>query len=126
VELRWKDDGTVSRALVRGVMKVQLEREMVGPTWLQYCDHLGFHDKAFREDGMTTVKTIKGHEWGNCGRPMVDIEWACGDLAKLLVKDVMEKKGDANGFMAAWVAYCDGIGMTDEAFRKGYVDRIAR
>ena len=53
----------------------------------------------------------------------MDIEWACGDLAKLLVKDVMEKKGDANGFMAAWVAYCDGIGMTDEAFRKGYVDR---
>jgi hypothetical protein len=32
-------------------------------------------------------------------------------------------RGDANGFLAAWTAYCDHTGKKDDGFRKGHVNK---
>ena len=40
-----------------------------------------------------------------------------------MVKDVMERKTDANGFKKAWSEYCGTIGNTTDAFFKGHVHK---
>ena len=126
MELQWKDDGIKSRGEVKKIMNSPFEKRQLGRISLEYCNRLEINDELFRLKGKARVKGIKGHEWASCGRPMVEIEWLHGELTKVLVKNAMEYKGDANGFMAAWTTYCDGIGADDMAFRKGHVDKTHR
>ena len=79
----------------------------------------------FRMKGKSLVKSIIGHDWGDCGRPRAEIEWQHGDTTKTIIKNATELKGDANGFIEAWGCYCDRIGAED-GFRKGYVDKTCR
>ena len=81
----------------------------------------------FRCQGVSTVKYLKGHEFNTCGRPVVEIEWDHGDTTKVMVKDAFERKGDANGFLAAWTNYCDSLGVApDASMRKGHIEKSYR
>jgi hypothetical protein len=124
MELRWKDDGSMSRATVKSVMGRDYERRTLSGTWLQYCDQIGKTGEMFRIHGVSTIASIKGHEFNDCGRPVVEIEWDHGETSKVMVKDAFERKGDANGFQVAWAAYCDSLGVAaDDGMRKGHVDK---
>ena len=80
MELRWKDDGSMSRATVKSVMGRDYERKTLSGTWLQYCDQIGKMGDMFRCQGVSTVKYLKGHEFNTCGRPVVEIEWDHGEI----------------------------------------------
>jgi hypothetical protein len=123
MELRWREDGVLSRHPVRKIMSNPLEKKKFGGTWLEYCDGKGIQQELFRNGGQSVVKTIKEHAWGEDGRPLVEIEWVHGEITKVPVKNAMDYKGDGNGFLVAWNKYCDETGMTAEGFRKGHVDK---
>jgi hypothetical protein len=132
MKLRWKDkedDGSCieSYGEVKVIMNSRHERKYLGRTWLQYCDLNGFLEDSFRMMGVSVVKTIEGHDWANCGRPLARIAWRHGEVTTVLVKDAMEQKSrDNNGFKSAWKEYCDKIGGVDDAFRHGHVDKEHR
>jgi hypothetical protein len=73
---------------------------------------------------MSVVKTIEGHEWADCGRPLARIAWEHGEVTTVFVKDAMEPKpSNNNGFKAAWEDYCRRIECVDDAFQCGHVDK---
>jgi hypothetical protein len=124
MELHWKEDGMKSRGDVRKIMGSMSEKRQLGGPWLEYCDRKGIMDESFRMKGKAIVKAVKGHDWADCGRPRVEIEWVHGDITQVLVRDCMDLKGDANSFIAKWAEYCDSIGdEADEGFRKGHVNK---
>jgi hypothetical protein len=120
----WKEDGIKSRGDVGKIMCSALEKKKLGHTWLEYCDKLGIKDELFRMKGKAVVKSITGHDWAECGHPKVNIEWLHGDTSQVLVKDCVQSKGDANGFLAVWTNYCDMIWEeAGEGFCKGHVNK---
>jgi hypothetical protein len=124
MELKWKDTGDQSRGEVRAVMSKAYEKKKLGPTWMEYCNSKGITDDRFRIEGRSVVKLIRDHDWDKeTGRPLATIEWSHGETTTAVVYRAFEKKGDANGFEAAWIAYCGSIQVQDEAFLKGYVDK---
>ena len=123
MELKWKDNGFLSRAEVRKVMKNKREKKHYGHTWLKYCDENNLSNDKFRIQGQAILKRIKEHDWADCGRPRVTIEWEHGEETKPMVKDVSDVKGDGNGFGEAWTLYCNSIEIADDGFRKGHVDK---
>jgi hypothetical protein len=124
MELKWKDTGEQSRGEVKGIMNKAYEKKKLGPTWMVYCERNGLTDDRFRMEGRSVVESILGHDWDNeTGRPLATIKWSHGETTTAVVYMAFEKKGDANGFQAAWIAYCGRIQVQDEAFLKGYVDK---
>ena len=126
MQLRWHNTGDESLGEVRKIMGDNFERKTLGKTWLEYCDKKGFTNLLFRMKGVSVVKSIKGHEWAQCGRTVACIEWDHGEETKGMVKDTMELNTDKNAFKMAWSTYCDSIGQTDEAFQKGHANKEKR
>jgi len=123
MKLHWKDDDSYSVHEVYGVMNNKYERRALGATWIDYCDSNGLLDDTFRMMGRSIVKSIEGHDWGDCGRSRARIAWRHGEVTTELVKDARELLTDKNGFKVAWEEYCAKIGNTTEEFMKGYVDK---
>jgi malate synthase len=105
------------------VMNDSYDKEKLSPTWFKYCNEAGITDELFRNEGVSVVESIDGHEWSACGRPVACIKWKHGESSNNMVRDVFELKNDVNGFKEAWVAYCALIGNTDERFVKGHVHK---
>jgi hypothetical protein len=123
MKLHWKDDDSYSVHEVYGVMNNKYERRAFGATWIDYCDSNALLDDTFRMMGRSIVKSIEGHDWGDCGRSRARIAWRHGEVTTELVKDARELLTDKNGFKVAWEEYCAKIGNTTEEFMKGYVDK---
>ena len=51
------------------------------------------------------------------------VEWNHGENGRLVVMKALEKNNDRNGLMAVWTAYCNKIGIVDDVFLKGYVNK---
>jgi hypothetical protein len=124
--LKWSDDPDLSLAKVGTVMKVSSERKAFGKTWLSYCDGKGYKDELFRMMGAAQVETVVSHEWDDDGRPVAEVRWKHGEVTKVGVAASFEKGKDKNRMNANWMEYCRRIGMTDEGFLKGHVDKSKR
>jgi hypothetical protein len=81
--LKLSDDPEDSLVRVSKVMGVENQRKAYGKTWSSYCDGKGFHGNA-------QVVNVLGHN----GRPMVEVEWKHGEVAKIVVAAALEKYSD--------------------------------
>jgi hypothetical protein len=129
MKLRWLDEKVPdSIHAVQGVMISKPEKTKFGKTWMEYCSKIGLEkDLEFSEMGYSVVKSIIGHEWLECGRPVVEIEWRHGERSKGKVMDVLETcKAQKNGFNHQWSVYCDNLGDISPGMRKGFMDRSRR
>jgi hypothetical protein len=122
--LKWKDNGSTSRAKVKQIMAKPMEKMAFEKTWFEYCDKKGYDNNLFRNEGVSVVKLVKGHEWDEkSGRPVAHVEWLHGESTKVVVFDTIMKKTDGNGMKAAWVKYCQSIDNVSKGFVEGDVDK---
>lgn len=127
MKLKWFDEKVPDSIHdVRGVMFNKDERQIFGKTWMEYCRKIGLEkDLVFADWGYSIVKSIIGHEWLECGRPVVEVEWRHGERSKEKVMDLLDTSKDQNnGFNLEWNAYCDNLGdIVSGIMPRGLVDK---
>jgi hypothetical protein len=126
MKLKWFDEKVPdSIHEVKGVMMNDKEKRIFGKTWMEYCTKIGLEkDLVFADWGYSIVKSIIGHDWLECGRPVVEVEWRHGERSKEKVMDLLDTSKDQNnGFNREWNAYCDNLGDIDPGIRRGLVDK---
>ena len=66
------------------------------------------------------VESITGPEWSGCGCLIASIKWKDGETSNDMVKDMIERKMDSNGFKKAWSEYiAELLGIYTESFAQG-------
>ena len=126
MKLKWFDEKIPdSIHEVKGIMMNDKEKMIFGQTWMDYCRKIGLEkDLVFADWGYSTVKTIIGHDWLECGRPVVEVEWHHGERSKEKVMDLLDtSKEKNNGFNREWNKYCDNLGDIVPGMRRGLVDK---
>ena len=122
--IKWNGGkGGYNETAILTMMNTPHDKKILEGHWLEYCNQRGYTDDLFRKKGVSVVKLVLEHEWSPEGRPVAVVEYNHGENGRLVVYKALEKNNDRNGLMAAWTAYCNKIGVVDDAFLKGHVNK---